>query len=288
MTRADRYTAIEAVVHEICRYIEARADASLPLAALAKRSGYSATHLQRRFTAIVGSSPKAYQSAIRTRQLKRGLKLKRRLDEAIHDAGYGSPSRVYEKLATSFGMTPKQYRDGGRRVQIHYATCATRLGRMLIGATARGICLLQFADAGTKLVEALRAEFPNAELIPMPKTRDREFAAWMRSLDAYLVGQSDKLDLPLDIRGTAFQVLVWNYLQTIPSGTTQSYGAVAKAIGRPAAVRAVASACARNKIALTIPCHRVIRGTGELGGYRWTLDRKRALLELERKTDSKK
>lgn len=277
-------TPLEAVVQAMCRYIEQHADMPLPLVALAQKSGYSAAHLQRRFKALIGSSPKGYQSALRKERLKQRLQRQEPLGEAIYGAGYGSPSRVYERLGTTLGMTPKQYREGGRSLEIHYAAATTRLGRIGIGATARGICFLQFAPDRAALEQALRAEFPRAVLKPMEKTQRQAFAAWMRALNAYLAGHAKKLDLPLDIRGTAFQTLVWNYLQTIPAGTVQSYGNVAQAIGRPKAVRAVASACARNKVALIIPCHRVICGSGDLGGYRWGLGRKRALLALEQKT----
>ncbi len=284
--RPNAHTAIEAVVHEISRYIERHAAAPLTLSAIAKKSGYSAAHLQRRFSAIVGSSPKVYQMAIRNRPLKRGLKLQKRVDDAIYDAGYGSHSRVYEKLSRTLGMTPTQYRAGGQGLQIHYATSDTPLGRIVIGATERGICCLHFADDRAALVKNLRAEFPNATLTPMPTAQRGNFSTWMRMLDAYLAGRSTTLELPLDIRGTAFQTLVWKYLQTIPAGQVRSYSEVANAIDKPAAVRAVASSCARNKISIVIPCHRVIRGSGDLAGYRWGLNRKRALLDLERRARS--
>jgi AraC family transcriptional regulator of adaptative response/methylated-DNA-[protein]-cysteine methyltransferase len=271
---------IDAVVHEMCRYLEAHAEEPLTLAALARRSGYSASHLQRRFSALVGSSPKAYQLAVRQRRLRHGLRRGAPLSEAIVGAGYGSQSRVYERLATTFGMTPGQYRGGGRGLEIRYASARTRLGRILLGATARGLCFLQFVEDADP--RPLRAEFPRAVLHPMDPARAPQFAAWMRRLDAYLAGRSATLTLPLDLQGTAFQTMVWRCLQTIPAGQTRSYGEVAAAIGKPAAVRAAASACARNKVALVVPCHRVIRGSGDLGGYRWGPARKRALLALER------
>ena len=274
-------TPIDAVVHEICRYIDAHAHEPLTLAAIAKRSGYSAGHLQRRFSALVGSSPKAYHSAVRHRRLREGLTRGGPLSEAIGEAGYGSHSRVYETVGRRVGMTPAQYRDGGRDLEIRYADADTRLGRMLIGATTRGICFLQFADDADALERQLRAEFPRATLAPMDRSRAGEFAAWMRQLDAYLAGRSATLTLPLDLRGTAFQTMVWRYLQTIPSGQVRSYGEVAAAIGRPAAVRAAASACARNKVALIVPCHRVVAHDASLGGFSCGLTVKRKLLNLE-------
>ena len=267
----------------MCRYIKEHASAPLTLSAIAKKSGYSADHLQRRFTAIIGSSPKTYQTAIRNRLLKQSLKNQERLGDAIYGAGFGSSSRVYEKLSTTLGMTPKQYRNGGRDLTIHYAVSKTKLGWMLLAAAERGICFLQFADDKPALIKELRAEFPNAALRVMPRTQEKLFSAWMRQLNGYLAGKLKTLDLPLDIRGTAFQKLVWDYLQTIPAGETRSYTDVAAGIGKPAAARAVASACARNTIAIAIPCHRVIRGDGDLTGYRWGTTRKRLLLDLERK-----
>ena len=269
------------MVHEICRYIEEHASTPLTLRAIAKKSGYSASHLQRRFTAIIGSSPKTYQTAIRNQRLKQSLKHQESLGSAIYGAGFGSSSRVYEKLSTTLGMTPKQYRNGGSGLTIHYAMSKTRLGWMLLAAAERGICFLQFADDKNALIKELRGEFPNAELSGMPRTQNKLFSAWMRQLNDYLAGKLKTLNLPLDIRGTAFQKLVWDYLQTIPAGETRSYTDVAVAIGKPAAVRAVASACASNTIAIAIPCHRVIRGNGDLANYRWGLDRKRTLLDLE-------
>ena len=166
-------------------------------------------------------------------------------------------------------------------MRIHYAASKTTLGRVLIGATERGICFLQFADDARALRQELRAEFPNAQLKPMENAQKKAFSAWRQSLEAYLAGKSQTLELPLDIRGTAFQALVWKYLQTIPSGQVQSYSAIAKTIGKPSAARAVASACAANHIAIAIPCHRVVGGNGRLAGYRWGLRRKRRLLEWE-------
>jgi AraC family transcriptional regulator, regulatory protein of adaptative response / methylated-DNA-[protein]-cysteine methyltransferase len=275
-------TAIEAVVHAMCQYIEEHADEPLTLAALARKSGYSPAHLQRRFTTIVGSSPKAYHAAARSRRFKHGLKRHERISDAMYDAGYGGPSRVYETLDARLGMTPAQYRAGGGGLRIHYAASRTALGWMIVGATERGICFLKLGSDRAALERELAREFPNAVKTGMPDASRPAFRRWIAALNAYLAGKSELHGLPLDIRGTAFQLLVWRYLLTVPSGDVRSYGQVASAIGRPRAVRAVASACARNRVALIIPCHRVIRGTGALGGYRWGVKRKRALLDLER------
>ena len=182
------------------------------------------------------------------------------------------------------GVTPKQYRRGGEGVSITYAAADSPLGRLMIGATDRGLCFVQFGESDEELVVALRREYPTAAITPIAEPHSPAFDAWIAALNRHLAGKQPHLDLPLDIRATAFQMRVWNYLQSIPYGSVQSYGEVAAAIGQPKAVRAVAHACASNTVALAIPCHRVIRGTGELGGYRWGLERKRALLDLERRT----
>ncbi len=271
------------VVHAMCRYIEAYADAPLTLSAIAKKSGYSAAHLQRNFTAIVGSSPKAYQTMIRNRTLKAELRGDGGVSDAIYGAGFGSASRVYEKRAANLGMTPGQYRAKGQDVAISFAAGQTALGLVMIGATERGICFLQFGKQAADLQRQLAEEFPKAALMPMASAQADLYEDWMRALNRYLDGKSALRELPLDIRGTAFQLLVWRYLQTIPAGEVRSYAEVAAALKKPKAIRAVASACARNNIGLLIPCHRVLRGDGNLAGYRWGLERKRALLDLERR-----
>jgi AraC family transcriptional regulator of adaptative response/methylated-DNA-[protein]-cysteine methyltransferase len=179
-------------------------------------------------------------------------------------------------------MTPGQYRQGGEGVTITHATVESPVGLVMLGATDRGLCFVQLGESDDDLLKALRREFPAARLEPMEQPHPPEFREWIDALNRHLAGVQPGLALPLDIRATAFQMRVWNYLQTIPYGQVQSYGEVAAGIGQPTAVRAVARACAGNTVALVIPCHRVIRATGELGGYRWGMDRKRALLDLER------
>ena len=273
----------------LCRYIESHmandGDSRLNLAELSARAGLSRFHLQRTFKAVVGVTPKQYVEALRTERLKTGLKQAKDVTEAVYEAGYGSSSRVYERADTRLGMTPNQYRRGGMGVAITHVTVKTALGRMMIGATDRGICFLQFGDAEKELVEALRKEYPQAQVEPMREPQDPQFRAWIEAIQQHLSRQAGNPphSLPLDLNATAFQMRVWNYLQTIPSGEVQSYSEVASGIGQPAAVRAVARACASNTVAIVIPCHRVIRGTGELGGYRWGLARKRALIDLERR-----
>src|SRR6185312_14954777 len=190
--------------------------------------------------------------------------------------------RVYEQAVSRLGMTPAQYRRAGEGVAISYAPLKTPAGLMLIGATDRGICFVQFGDSEVGLLARLRAEYRNAQIAPMQTPSHPQFAQWVAAIARHVAGDQPHLDLPLDIRATAFQMRVWKYLQSIPYGDLQSYAEVAQAIGSPNGARAVAGACASNPVALVIPCHRVIRGTGELGGYRWGLERKRALIDRER------
>jgi AraC family transcriptional regulator, regulatory protein of adaptative response / methylated-DNA-[protein]-cysteine methyltransferase len=270
-------------IREVCRHIESNSgDAPLKLADLAARAGLSAFHFQRSFKAITGVSPKQYVEAVRLKKLKSSLKNSKDVTEAVYDAGYGSSSRVYERADTRLGMTPRQYREGGRDVVITHVTVTTPIGQMMIGATDRGLCFVQFGDTQATLLRELKKEYPAATLQEMVTPYPPEFDRWVTAITEYITGGQPSLDLPLDIRATAFQMRVWNYLQSIPYGTVQSYGEVAAAIGDPKAARAVARACATNTLAVVIPCHRVVRGTGELGGYRWGLARKRTLIDQER------
>jgi AraC family transcriptional regulator of adaptative response/methylated-DNA-[protein]-cysteine methyltransferase len=270
------------VVHELARQIDANPEQSFRLEQLAKRAGYSPFYLQRSFKAIIGSSPKEYQTAARLRTLKHELRRDAPVSEAIYQAGFGSGSRVYEKTDGQLGMTPSEYRSGGKGLTISYASGRTPLGLLMIGATDRGICFLQFGDGDRELADELARQFPAATLQTMPSTHEEQFESWMAALNRHLRGLEPRLDLPLDVRGSAFQLIVWRYLQKLPYGEVRSYAEVAAGIGKPSAARAVARACATNNVALLIPCHRVVRGTGELGGYRWGLQRKRVLLDTER------
>ncbi|HYL92131.1 MAG TPA: bifunctional DNA-binding transcriptional regulator/O6-methylguanine-DNA methyltransferase Ada, partial [Alphaproteobacteria bacterium] len=269
-------------VRDLCRYIETHSDEPLPLTALAKKAGLSPFHLQRSFKAALGLTPKQYVEAARLRKLKGHLKSSADVTDAVYEAGYGSSSRVYERADTRLGMTPNQYRQGGRNVTITHVMIDSPLGPMMIGATDRGLCFIHFGDSGKELLASLKKEYPAATLEPMRKPYHPDFQKWIDALSRHLAGQQPHIELPLDIRATAFQMRVWNYLQSIPYGEVQSYSEVAAGIGEPKAARAVARACASNELAVVIPCHRVIRGTGELGGYRWGLSRKRALIDRER------
>jgi len=290
------HNAFEQRIRKVCDYIRAHSDENLRLDSLAERASLSRFHFQRSFKAVVGLTPRQFVEASRLEKLKghlRAVPSQSRLEvyrrahrpsvtDAIYDAGFGSSSRVYERVDTRLGMTPAQYREGGKDVAISYVSVDSVLGRMMIGATDRGLCFVQFAERDEDLLALLRAEYPAARLEPMHAPRPEPFERWMIALSEHLAGQQPRLDLPLDLRATAFQMKVWRYLQSIPYGSVQSYSEVAAAVGQPQAARAVARACAANRVALVIPCHRVIRGTGELGGYRWGLERKRALIDQER------
>ncbi len=271
-----------AEIQDAVRFLEEHSGEAPSLGELARRSGLSAAYFQKTFRRLVGLSPKQYLDSVRMRKLKAGLAAGKDVTETIYASGYGSASRVYERAGSELGMTPAQYRAGGRGVSITYAEVASPLGRMMLGATSRGLCFLQFGESDADLLSKLRKEYPLAGLEPMAEPRHPDFDGWIEALNGYLAGIRTSLDLPLDVRGTAFQMRVWKYLQSIPYGEARSYSEVAAGIGEPKAVRAVATACARNTVGVLIPCHRVIRSNGELGGYRWGLERKRVLIDTER------
>jgi AraC family transcriptional regulator of adaptative response/methylated-DNA-[protein]-cysteine methyltransferase len=268
-------------IPQVAAYIEEHLEEDISLARLGKEAGLSPFHLQRTFKAAVGVTPKQYAEACRLRSLRKNLRAGEDILQSVFASGFGSPSRVYERVDTRLGMTPAEYKNGGVAVEITFVTVATSLGPLMIGATDRGLCFVQFGDNSPQLQDALRAEYPAADLKPMATPWPEPFHAWIAALEQHLSGNQRALDLPLDIRATAFQMKVWRYLQSIPQGEVRSYSEVAAAIGQPTATRAVATACANNRVALVIPCHRVIRASGELGGYRWGLNRKQKLLELE-------
>ena len=273
-------------VRKVCKYIEDHDSETLKLADLSRMAGLSPFHFQRRFKEVAGVTPRQYAEALRVKKLKGSLRTSRDVAGAVYDAGFGSSSRVYERANTRLGMTPDQYRRGGRNVSISHVTVESPVGLMMIGATDRGLSFVQFGESEEALLAMLRAEYPNATIEPMGKPYSAEFEKWVHALNRHLTGKQPHIDLPLDVRATAFQMRVWDYLQSIPYGEVQSYGEVAAGIGQPTATRAVAHACASNRVAIAIPCHRVIRGTGELGGYRWGLARKRTLIDLERRNRS--
>jgi len=265
------------MVKAVCRYIEQHLDEPITLSRLGAEFRQSPFHLQRQFKGVLGVSPRAYADSCRLNQFKSQLRAGHSVTRAMYDAGYGSSSRLYERTASQLGMTPDKYRRGAVAAPIRYTITDSPLGRMLVAATDKGICAVQFADSDEHLETGLKHEFPFA----IRKRMDEALQSWKDKLLRHMKGEKLRSALPLDIQATAFQRRVWNYLQQIPFGETQSYGQVAKGIGRPKAVRAVARACATNPVAVAIPCHRVIRENGDMGGYRWGLKRKQSLLELE-------
>lgn len=266
----------------VARRIEAHSDEAITLAELARGTPWSAAHLQRAFRAAFGVTPKAYQNQLRLNGFKDALRSGDSVTQAIHAAGFGSTSRVYGTSTRNIGMTPSAYRAGGAGETIAYACRDTSLGPLLMAATDRGVCFAQFGETPETLHAQLEREFPAAELQLSKAAESAQLNAWLDALEAHLRAGSPRPELPLDLRGSAFQVKVWRFLLSIPDGEVMSYGEVAAGIDQPKAVRAVASACGANRIAVLVPCHRVLRSDGSLGGYRWGMARKRALLDAER------
>ena len=266
----------------VARHIAANAAEPLPLARLAALASLSPTHFQRVFKAHFGVSPRSYQDGLRLAHLRQELRSGDSVLAAIASAGYSSGSRVYGEAARNLGMSPSAYRAGGAHETISYACRQTSLGPLMMAATSKGVCFAEFGESTATLLTKLGAEFPAATLEPSPQHGAAALDAWMQALAAHLHGHIPRPDIPLDLRGTAFQVRVWRFLLGLAPGEVISYTELAQAIGTPKAVRAAASACGANRIAVLIPCHRVLRGDGGLGGYRWGLDRKRTLIDQER------
>jgi AraC family transcriptional regulator, regulatory protein of adaptative response / methylated-DNA-[protein]-cysteine methyltransferase len=268
-------------VAKVCRAIESRVqeanETPVTLSALSAPVGMTPHQLERAFRSVMGITPRQYTDAKRMRRLKSQLKKGDNVTTALYDAGFGSSSRLYERAPTHLGMTPATYRDGGSGMRINYTTVESPLGRLLVGATDRGISALYLGESDARLEAALRKEYPRAELC---RDRNGLEGSVTKILD-HLRGREPNLDLPTDVQATAFQRRVWEELRHIPYGSTRTYTQVARAIGQPAAVRAVARACATNPVSVVVPCHRVVRGDGKLAGYRWGVERKRALLEHE-------
>lgn len=256
-------------------------DAGEPsLAELATAVGLSASHLQRTFAAHYGLSPAAYLAQRKLGAFKSRLREGHDVSAALYDAGYGSPSRVYEGGAVKLGMTPARYRAGGAGEQIRWSLADTALGTALVATTTRGVCMVELGENAAALEAQLRREFPRATLERVDAGRDEFLAPRLHAVADVLAGK--RATVALDLIGTAFQKKVWDALMKIPAGQTRSYADVAAQLGAPRAARAVASACARNKVAIVVPCHRVVRGDGSLGGYRWGLPLKQQVLERER------
>jgi AraC family transcriptional regulator of adaptative response/methylated-DNA-[protein]-cysteine methyltransferase len=263
-------------VAEVCRSIEE--SESMPgLAALAKRAGLSAHHFHRIFKSVTGLTPREYGAASRARRARQALGKSGSVTEAIYDAGYSSSGRFYEASANMLGMTPTDYRAGGRDAEIRFAVGECSLGSILVAATAKGVCAILLGDEPEALVKDLQDRFPRAALLGGDEGFEKTVAKVVGFVEAPALG----LDLPLDVRGTAFQERVWKALRGIPPGETVTYSQIAERIGAPKSGRAVAQACAANPLAVAIPCHRVVRRDGDLSGYRWGVARKRSLLQKE-------
>jgi AraC family transcriptional regulator of adaptative response/methylated-DNA-[protein]-cysteine methyltransferase len=280
--KGERARIAQAVVQDACAFIEAAED--IPsLDTLAARSGYSRFHFLRMFRDHTGLTPRSYAEGVRARRLHAALAGGSRVIDAVADAGFGSESRVYEKTGELLGMTPGAARRGGQGEVIRTAAADSPFGRLLVGATEKGVCFIGFAEPDEALMGDLRHRFPKAQIV----TDDKGLAGTLRAVLDFMQEPKQALDLPLDLRGTAFQQRVWRTLCSIPPGETRSYGQVAEMLGNPRAVRAVARSCATNPVSLAVPCHRVIGSDGDLTGYRWGVPRKRALLEKEKKARKK-
>src|SRR5436190_14460079 len=260
-------------IRRACVYL-ANVEGHPSLTTLARRVGGSPYHLQRNFKRLVGVSPREYADAVRLRKVKSGLRRGEPVTGAMLDAGYGSSSRFYERAVPKLGMSPSAYRRGGAGMSISYAIVDSPLGRLLVGATSKGVCAVAMGASDAELERGIAREYPAASIAK----DEGALARWTREIVAHLSGRRPRLDLPLDVQATSFQWQVWEALRAIPYGETRTYGEVAAAIGRPRAVRAVARACATNPVALAIPCHRVVPANGAGGGYRWGADRKKAIL----------
>uniref|UniRef100_B8DQ29 methylated-DNA--[protein]-cysteine S-methyltransferase n=1 Tax=Nitratidesulfovibrio vulgaris (strain DSM 19637 / Miyazaki F) TaxID=883 RepID=B8DQ29_NITV9 len=265
-----------ALVRAACDTLRQRAE-PVPLAELAEAAGLSPSHFQRVFTRLVGVSPRAYQQACREQRLRGALERGVPVAEAIYEAGFGSPSRVYEDAHGMLGMTPARYRKGAPGRQLAVAAAQTSLGWLVMAATEDGVCAIDIGDDREALLADLQRRFPGAEL----HTPSDAVRQWLGTVVAFVEHGGAHPALPLDVRGTAFQHAVWSALRELPPGTTLGYAQLAARIGRPSAVRAVAAACARNPVAVVVPCHRVLGRDGALTGYRWGVDRKAELLRRE-------
>lgn len=272
-------SATTAGVEAARAFLDSHTDRAVPLAELASHAKLSSSHLQRSFKKLIGVSPKQYQDARRLTRFKSRLRAGDTVSRATYDAGFGSSSRVYEKSDTVLGMTPAAFRRGGAGVRIGYTIAEAPIGRVLVATTERGVCAVEIGATNAEVERVLKADFPNA----IVEHDDEGHSTWVRAvLDRVRnPGTSKSNGIPLDVNGTAFQLKVWAALQEIPAGERRSYRDVAASIGQPSATRAVARACATNRVAIVIPCHRVVRESGDLAGYKWGVDRKRRLLDEE-------
>jgi len=280
--RPNELAASAALVARASRLLAEYSDENLRLAALGAKLATNAAVLRRAFRQVTGLAPRELAEALKVARFKALLRSGKSITDALYETGYGSSSRVYERSNAQLGMTPATYRKGGKGMKIEYTIAKSPLGKVLVAATERGVSAVYLGDAESKLLAELREEYPRAEISPAIGSAQR----WVREIIQRIEGKPAHADLPLDLQATAFQRRVWQELQRIPRGTTRTYSQVARALGRPKAVRAVARACATNPVSIVVPCHRVIREDGTLAGYRWGLNRKEQLLATERATVS--
>jgi AraC family transcriptional regulator, regulatory protein of adaptative response / methylated-DNA-[protein]-cysteine methyltransferase len=266
------------MVRRACQYMRESSDRFPTLAQVSAAVGASPYHLQRVFKQVMGITPRKYADACRLEKLKANLKNGQNVTDSLYDAGYSSSSRLYEPASIQLGMTPGAYRNGGPGLQIAYTVVDSPLGLLLVAATERGVCAISLGDDEAQLEDALRREYPASEI----RREDTALHEWVQPIVQHLSGQLPHVDISLDIRATAFERLVWEELRRIPYGETRSYSQIARAIGQPRAARAVARACSQNPVAVLVPCHRVVRQDGSIGGYKWGVARKEHLLAQEK------
>lgn len=277
MTTPEDTDPVERAAVAAAAFLETHLDEDVPLSRLAAEVGVSPAHLQRTFTRVFGHSPKQHQTGLRVDALKRRLRDGEPVSDAGFGSGFGSSRGVYEAAGPRIGMTPSTYRAGGPGTVIRFAAAGSSVGTVLVGVTDAGVCAVMIGDSEDELVVALEREFPRAELVRDEQAAGDQSAA----VAAYIDGSAELPSMALDLRGTDFQRRVWTALTAIPAGSTATYADIARAIGAPSSYRAVANACGDNHVAVLVPCHRVVRSDGGLGGYKWGLDRKERLLERE-------
>jgi AraC family transcriptional regulator, regulatory protein of adaptative response / methylated-DNA-[protein]-cysteine methyltransferase len=275
--RPKQQDSATALVQRVAAAIAVTRDEPLRLGTLASQVHSSSAQVRRAFQRVTGVSPKEFEQAFRLARFKKMLRDGSSVTEALYACGYGSSSRLYEKTNAQLGMTPASYRKGGEGMRIGYTVADTSLGKVLVASTHRGVSAVYLGEHERVLAEELNKEYPRAEIVRAPEGND----GWLKEIVSRVEGHAPSLDLPLDIHATAFQRRVWQELQNIPRGTTRTYTQVAKSLGKPRSVRAVARACATNPVSIVVPCHRVIRKDGALAGYRWGLSRKEKLLQRE-------
>jgi len=276
--RPNEIAASVALVQRAAGQLARSDEEAVRLGPLAQDLGITEATLRRAFLQVTGLTPRQLAEALRVQRFKAMLRAGTKITDALYETGYGSSSRVYERSNAQLGMTPATYQKGGKGMKIGYTIAKSPLGKVLVAATERGVSAVYLGDKDSELVAELRGEYPQAEIVAAPDGYQR----WVREIVQRTEGGQPQVELPLDLQATAFQRRVWQELQRIPRGATRTYAQVAQAVGRPKAVRAVARACATNPVSVVVPCHRVIRGDGNLAGYRWGLSRKERLLEQER------